>query len=85
MKHNFHDDKQYKTQKIHSATQVFTLGGRILLPSLDTVKSRPVRKLLTDSVRTDDMSTSMTIVLLLVIADSKIFEKEATTSLELLR
>ena len=70
MKHNFHDDKQYKTQKIHSATQVFALGGRILLSSLDTVKSRSVRKLLIDGVRTDDMSTSMEIGMLLVTADS---------------
>jgi hypothetical protein len=66
LKHNFHDDKQYKTQKIHSAAQVFTLGGKIIVPSLDTAKSRPVRKLLTDAVRTDGMK----IVLLLVIADS---------------
>jgi hypothetical protein len=70
LKHNFHDDKQYKTQKIHSAIQVFALGGIILLQPLNTVKSRFVRKLLTDSVRTDDISTSMKIVLLLVIADS---------------
>ena len=70
LKHNFHDDKQYKTQKIHSAIQVFALGGRILWQPLNTVKSRFERKLLTDSVRTDDMSTFKKIVLLLVIADS---------------
>jgi hypothetical protein len=70
MKHNFHDDKQYETQKIHSAIKVFALGGSILLLSLNTVKSRSVRKLLTDSVRTDDMSPSMKIVSMLVTADS---------------
>jgi hypothetical protein len=69
LKHNFHD-KQYKTQKIHSTIQVFVLGGRTVLSSLNTVKSRSVRKLLTGSSSTDDMSTSMEIGMLLATADS---------------